>query len=219
MKLSRKRRKYCRTNRPQVLVLDKSWRAISVVDYEDALVAWANDRAKIIHHYEEDLRIRSGISSITGEISVDMACPSVIVMTDCNPSEFNTTKVGQLLPTKKNLWERENGKCCYCGREISYSESTIDHVYPRSCGGLSDWINMRVCCQPCNSLKDDKTISELGWQFPRRVGIPTLTEEVPKNLINQIGGRIPHESWRPYIYWTVKTEEKVRDIEYPVTWE
>lgn len=219
MKQNRKRRKYWNTKRPQVLVLDKSWKPINVFDFEDAVTSWSNNRAKIIHHYDEDVRIRSGVNSITGEISVDMACPSVIVMTDCSPSQFNTVKVNTLLPTKRNLWEREKGVCCYCGRKITYQEATIDHVYPKSCGGLSDWINMRIACQPCNSLKDDKTIGELGWKFPRRLGIPTLNTEVPKNLIYHIGGRIPHESWRPYIYWEIKTKEKIRDIEYPVTWE
>lgn len=219
MKQNRKRRKYWSSKRPQVLVLDKSWKAINVYDYEDALTDWANGRAKIIHHYDEDVRIRSGYNSVTGEKSVDMACPSVIVMTDCVPSEFNVIKVDKLLPNKKNLWEREGHKCCYCGCKLSYSDATIDHVYPQSCGGLSDWINMRICCQPCNSLKDNKTIGELGWKFPRRLGVPTLSEEVPKNLIYHIGGKIPHESWRPYIYWEIKTKEKVRDIEYPVCWE
>lgn len=219
MKHNRKRRKYYNSNRPQVLVLNNAWKAINVYDYEDALIDWANGRADIIAHYDDDIRIRSGVSSITGKLSVDMACPSVIVMKDCSPSDFNMIKVSHLKPTKRNLWEREKRCCCYCGRSISYSESTIDHVYPKMYGGLNDWINTRVCCQPCNSLKDNKTISELGWKFPRRVGVPTLTEEIPKNLIYHVGGRIPHESWRPHIYWEVKTKEKVRDIDYPVNWE
>ena len=219
MKKNRKRRIYNNSKRPQVLVLSKDWKTpINVYDYEDALVDWANGRAAIVHHYGDDVRIRSGRGT-NGERTVDMACPSVIAMLDCRPSEFNTTNVKVLKPNKRNLYDREKGVCCYCGRKMSYKEGTIDHVYPESKGGLSDWINLRICCQACNSLKDNKTIGELGWKFPRRLGIPTLSEEVPKNIIHHIGGRIPHETWRPYMFWEVKIEEKVRDIEYPVNWE
>ena len=218
MKQNRKRRRYWNKKRPQVLVVDAAGNPINVFDFEDALTRWSTGSAIILAYYDEDIRIRSG-RNLEGERTVDMACPSVIMMKDCIPSDFNMINVDILQPTKQNLYEREKGRCCYCGRKIKYSEATRDHVYPESLGGLSDWMNLRICCQPCNSLKDNKTITELGWKFPRRLGIPTLTKEAPKNIIHHIGGRIPHESWRPYIRWQVKMKEKNRDIEYPVKWK
>lgn len=218
MKLNRKRRRHYNSKRKQVLVLDHSWKCINTYDYEDALVDWANGRATILHTYD-DFRIRSGRNS-DGERTVDMLCPSVIVM---NPSEskfrnktkyknmYDSHKVDYLPCTRRNIYERDNGRCAYCDREITFSQFTVDHVYPESKGGLYDWYNVRASCFECNNEKDDKTLSELGWKLKRRVGIPTLTESVPKNIIYHMGGRIPHESWRPYIYWEVKVKEKIRD--------
>ena len=92
------------------------------------------------------------------------------------------------------------------------STVTLDHVYPVSKGGLSDWANLRAACSKCNGEKGNKTLSDLGWKLRSRVGIPTLTKGAPKNVITKIGGRIADESWRNYIYWNVDTEEKIRDM-------
>lgn len=218
MKLNRKRRKYWNCKRAQVLVLNKGMLPINIIDYETALTDWANGRARIQHTYEK-ARIRSGISIKTGLISVDMKCPSVITMTDCKPSEFNTIMVKTLPLTKKNVYDRDKGRCCYCGRKMTLSECTRDHVYPKDLGGLNDWMNVRAACLLCNGKKDNKTLSELGWKLKRRVGVPTLTKAAPKNIIYHMGGRIPHESWRPYIYWEVKTKEKVRENVDYINWE
>lgn len=214
MKLSAKKKRRLGSSRPQVLVLNKAYMAMNVVDYEAALTDWSTGRAQIVHTYD-NFRIRSGYNW-KGELSVDMLCPSVIVMTDSKPSDFNMINVNFLPLTRKNIFERDKGRCAYCDREIKFSEFTIDHVYPVCKGGLNDWFNVRVACYSCNNQKDNKTLSELGWKLKRRVGIPTLSKAAPKSIIYQIGGRIPHESWRSYIYWEVNIEEKVREDVEPV---
>lgn len=214
MKLSRKRRRHYSNSRPQVLVLNKAWRAINILDYEEAIGDWANGRADIINTYDH-FRIRSGYDS-QGERTVDMNCPSVIVMVDSKPSDFHIQKVDFLPLTRRNIYERDKGRCAYCDRDIGFNEFTVDHVYPLSRGGLNDWFNVRASCYSCNNEKDDYTLSELNWKLKRRVGIPTLTKSAPKSIIYHLRGKIPHESWRPYIYWEVKTKEKVRDDVEPV---
>jgi len=223
MKLNRKRRRHYSSKRKQVLVLDQSHTAINIYDYEDALVDWCNGRATILYRYD-DFPIRSGRNA-EGERTVDMQCPSVMVM---NPSEskfrnkekykqmFESHKVDYLPCNRRNIYDRDKGRCAYCERDITFSEFTVDHVYPESKGGLYDWYNVRASCYECNNEKDDKTLTELGWKLKRRVEIPVLTESVPKNIIYHMGGRIPHESWRPYIYWEVKVKEKIREDVIPV---
>jgi len=217
MKVNRKRRRHWNTKRPQVLVLNKAMLPINVFDFEDSLTSWANGRARIIHTYSE-VMIRSG-RNLDGTRTVDMKCPSVITMVDCKPSEYNTIMVKTLPMNKRNIYERDKGKCVYCGRKMTIEECTIDHVYPKDLGGLNDWMNVRAACTMCNGKKDNKTLTELGWKLKTRVSVPTLSSEAPKNIIHHIGGRIPHESWRSYIYWEVKTKEKVReDVDY-IKWE
>jgi hypothetical protein len=217
-KQKKKRKRYWNTTRPQVLVLNMGRIPINVFDWEEALVSWSNGRADILHTYE-NMRLRSGKSRITGEISVDMACPAVIMMVDCIPSSFNSSMVKTLPLNKKTVLDRDKGRCAYCGNELKLSDATIDHVYPKDLGGLNTWLNVRAACLRCNGKKDNKTLTELGWKLKTRLGVPTLTEEAPKSIVYSIGHRIPHESWRKYIKWAIETEEKVREHVDYVKWE
>lgn len=46
--------------------------------------------------------------------------------------------------------------CHYCKSLSSGTEMTIDHVIPMSAGGPHDLANLVVCCQSCNSSKQDR---------------------------------------------------------------
>ena len=62
---------------------------------------------------------------------------------------------------RKDLWERMNRRCAYCGIKIGFSEVTADHKIPISRGGPDTSQNRVCCCGPCNALKADRTIVEL----------------------------------------------------------
>lgn len=191
-----------------VLKLNKAYIPIDVCTWEDAVCDWFAGRAEIVTSYEGVI-LHSG-SSYANDKPNTMECPCIVRMVNADMNKYDM--VSTLPITRKTIFDRDDGKCCYCGKKLTVSSMTLEHVYPESRGGLSDWNNLRACCSPCNAEKGDKLLSELGWTLRKRVGVPTLSEEAPKNIINQIGGRIPHESWRPYIYWSVDTSEKIRDI-------
>lgn len=209
MKQNRKnRRRYWNQHHPMVLKLNKAYMPIDVCIWEDAIRIWSTGRAEIEDSYD-DIVLRSGRS--TGKISNnEMKCPAIIRMTDSEITQHDMVKT--LHVSRKGLYDRDDGRCCYCGNKIKLSEMTIEHVYPESKGGLNTWENLRACCNTCNHEKGDKMLSELGWTLRKRVGIPTLSEEAPKSIVNNIGARVPHESWKKYIYWSVEVDEKIRDI-------
>lgn len=209
MKHSKKHRQsYGNQNHTMVLKLNKAYIAIDVCTWEEAIGKIFNGNAEIVESYD-DILLHSGSSTIGGEQNV-MKCPCIIRMINADVNQYDLVTTLPLTP--KTLFDRDDGRCCYCGKKLTISKMTFEHVYPESKGGLSDWANLRACCNECNSEKGDKLLSELGWTLRKRVGIPTLSHGAPKNIINEIGGRIPHESWRPYIYWTVQTPEKIRDL-------
>jgi 5-methylcytosine-specific restriction endonuclease McrA len=41
----------------------------------------------------------------------------------------------------------------------------IDHVLPKSRGGLHSWENCVACCVRCNARKADRLLDELGWSM------------------------------------------------------
>lgn len=58
--------------------------------------------------------------------------------------------------------QRDGFKCQYCG---AYG-NTVDHVQPKSRGGLNTWGNMVACCKACNHFKADRTPEEAGMKRP-----------------------------------------------------
>ncbi len=94
--------------------------------------------------------------------------------------------------TRKNVLRRDNFKCAYCGR--SDLQLTIDHIEPKSRGGLDEWENLITACIKCNNKKGDRTPEEAEMNLRFKPFKPThLTF-----LINSCG-RI-NEQWKPYLF-------------------
>lgn len=51
--------------------------------------------------------------------------------------------------------------CRYCGVELRLDGSTLDHIIPKSRGGISIPSNRVLCCRGCQRRKGDRTPSEL----------------------------------------------------------
>lgn len=67
--------------------------------------------------------------------------------------------------SRRNLLKRDNHSCQYCGLGFPKNELTVDHVFPKSRGGSSGWLNMVAACFPCNSKKKDLTLAESGMKL------------------------------------------------------
>lgn len=77
---------------------------------------------------------------------------------------------GDVTPKEVRSLLEKSKYCGYCGvRFTSKMTKTIDHVQPLSKGGDHALKNLRVCCQKCNSSKNDKTpedwASKIGMLF------------------------------------------------------
>lgn len=71
------------------------------------------------------------------------------------------------LPRKRRdfIVTRDGPVCRYCGRVLdpfadheSNDTITIDHVVPRSEGGVNRAENLVVCCRPCNEKKAGRSL-------------------------------------------------------------
>jgi hypothetical protein len=68
--------------------------------------------------------------------------------------------------TRRQILERDEWRCVYCGTLLSYGE--LDHVVPRSRGGNDPEYNLALSCRACNQMKFDMLVcTEPGeWQPP-----------------------------------------------------
>jgi hypothetical protein len=91
---------------------------------------------------------------------------------------------------------RDDFRCQYCDKQLTYREATVDHIVPRSRGGRNHWTNCVASCKSCNRRKDDRTPSEAGMSLLKRPGYPSVTHFWMANV-----RRIPAEAeW--HSLWT-----------------
>jgi hypothetical protein len=87
-------------------------------------------------------------------------------------------------PDRKNIFLRDNGRCQYCEKKLSYDVSTVDHVIPKSKGGKDTWENKVLCCSPCNSKKADRFLHEVGMYLKTKPVLPSyFLDKNPDNII------------------------------------
>jgi 5-methylcytosine-specific restriction endonuclease McrA len=92
--------------------------------------------------------------------------------------------------TRYNIFRRDNFSCVYCGDKKNL---TIDHILPRSKGGLNSWENLVTCCSFCNVKKGDKTPEEAGMKLSAK-------PYVPNHIVFMFKAYKPKESWKPYMF-------------------
>ena len=62
---------------------------------------------------------------------------------------------------KHTLFGLQEGKCNGCEVLFPFRNMTIDHIIPRSRGGMDDPDNLQLLCGACNSTKGNRTQDEL----------------------------------------------------------
>ena len=165
-----------------VLVLNASYEPINICAARRAIVLVLKGIART---EEED-------GFYLHAMSLTMRLPSVIRLLEYRRIPHQTWAL-----SRKNILLRDRNACQYCGSVLHSSELTLDHVTPRSRGGLSSWENLVACCHPCNRHK--------GNQLPVEAGMKLMREPRAFNLhtsrhIMRLIGR-SDEKWRKYLFY------------------
>jgi hypothetical protein len=71
--------------------------------------------------------------------------------------------------SKRKLFQRDNYECAYCGKPAN----TVDHILPRSRGGITVWENAVASCLKCNHKKANKTPEEANMKLRFVPHVPT----------------------------------------------
>jgi len=70
--------------------------------------------------------------------------------------------------TRRAVFARDDWRCQYCARNAE----NLDHVVPRSRGGLHAWENVVAACRRCNAKKMDRLPQEAGFRLLRQPFAP-----------------------------------------------
>ncbi len=166
----------------KVLVLNASYEPLNITTWRRATVLMLKGKAESL---EEDAN---------HNIRHDKKLPTVIRL-----RYFIKIPYRELALTRKNLLQRDDNCCQYCGTKGD--KLSIDHVIPRSRGGLDSWENVTTACLSCNITKGNRTPQEANMPLKNTPHKPLnrLSFEASKQIYS---GR--HKEWSKYVIgWAV----------------
>jgi len=124
----------------RVLVLNATYEPINVCTVRRAAVLLLKAKAELVEHGSWDLR--SEHTTVPRPVVIRLVTFVRV------PRDTQRRKI-----TRRAVFARDGWACQYCGAR---SQLTVDHVIPRSKGGLSTWENIVASCAPCNRRKGDR---------------------------------------------------------------
>ena len=136
----------------RVLVLNATFEPINVCTVRRAAVLLLKEKAELIEHGNWDLHAES----LTLPRPVVIRLVSYVRV----PRDTHRRKI-----TRRAVFARDGWACQYCGAR---SNLTVDHVVPRSKGGVSTWDNIVASCAPCNRRKGDALLRQVGMRLRRK---------------------------------------------------
>jgi len=201
-----------------VLVLNKFYQAIRVINVRRAFSLLCRELAEVVH-IETDAKGQSKwhnlnfadwqeLSQLKKEFEPDefdwihtvkfqIAVPRIIRLLGYDKLPRQDVKFN-----RRNIYARDGNKCQYCGKKMPTTELSLDHVVPKSQGGKSTWENIVCCCVKCNVKK--------GGRTPTQASLHLITRPVKPKRSPVINIRLADErysSWKQFLdtaYWTVE---------------
>lgn len=113
--------------------------------------------------------------------------PSVIKL-----NQYIKIPFRKIEPTRRNILKRDDFRCQYCGKKGI--ELTLDHIIPKSRGGLDVWDNLVTACHRCNNKKGNHTPEEASMKLLSKISKPNYIL-----FLKQTIGKID-DKWKPFLF-------------------
>lgn len=196
-----------------VLVLNRLWQAVNVCTVRRGLSLLYQGHAQVVLKEGEtfntfgfddwkdfSMRTNTEDDEMVRTVSFEIKIPRIILLLFYDRLPINDVKL-----TRKNIFERDGNRCQYCGRKFDTRELNLDHVLPKSQGGLTTWGNVVCSCTSCNARKGRRTLEEAGMRLIRKPRRPRWHPFIAISF-----RRVKYESWKHFLdmaYWNVELEE------------
>lgn len=195
-----------------VLVLNRSFMAVHVTNVRRAITLLFRDLAEVVDVEEgrygaysfSSWRELSAMQVVMDHPDHDwirgvgymLRAPRVIRLLACDRGPRQGLRFN-----RRNVFARDGNQCQYCGKHFPMSELSLDHVVPRSRGGVTSWENIVCACVACNVRKGGRTPQEATMNLVR---LPVKPKRNP--LLSLKLGNPKYASWKSFVdraYWTV----------------
>ena len=170
----------------KVLLLSQAYLPLRIISWQKAITLWALEKVDVVDS-DPDTPLHSASRTIP--------LPTVVrLIEDGGARPFVMgTKLNRL-----SVYTRDNYTCQYCGTSHfgDRRNLTIDHILPRSRGGVTRWENIVTACAKCNRKKGGHTPKEAGMHLMGRPYRPNYLPEVICEVRRM--GRVP-VPWTAYL--------------------
>lgn len=158
------------TTRQKTLVLNATYEPLAVVPVQRAVTLMVAEKATPVTTRTDVIR----------SAQLEMEAPSVVRLNYYVRVPYRRAPL-----SRRGVLSRDRYRCGYCGERAT----TVDHILPRSRGGINSWENLVSACRRCNAHKADRTPEEAGMRLRVRPVAPPPA----------IAGGIPAPEWEPYL--------------------
>jgi 5-methylcytosine-specific restriction endonuclease McrA len=192
-----------------VLVLNRAFFPVHVTSVRRAFCLLYSGLAKAINaRYETyDFQSWSELSVHAPEEAVGLVgrmirVPRVIVLV-----AYDRVPRRNVRFSRHNIFVRDRNTCQYCGKTFPRSDLNLDHIVPRSRGGVTTWENIVCSCLECNKRKGGERPENVGMKLIANPARPRWSPEYAFSLRSPI-----HREWLPFLnvvdftYWNLELQ-------------
>jgi len=195
-----------------VLVLNRLYQPVHVTSVRRAIILLYRGAARAVDEQYQtfDFESWAELAAAVHEESIGttrkrIKVPRVILL-----QAYDHLPRARVRFSRLNIYARDRNICQYCGRKPARAELNLDHVVPRSRGGVTSWENVVCSCVPCNLRKGGRTPDEAGMRLLKHPARPRWTpffRGPPK-----IGAF--YRQWLPFLtladmaYWNTELQDE-----------
>ena len=169
------------------IVLNADFGFLSINDWYSAIGLVLRGRAHALETYDTPIRSERA----------EVRAPAVIQLKDY--AHIRRRRQPFTLPSHRNIWVREKGRCAYCDAKISLRTTTKEHVVPRAKGGKDDLLNVVAACSACNGAKGCRTPAQAGMSFRAGVELRHLTDEEKLEVLMKTSQAVERRTWLGFL--------------------
>jgi 5-methylcytosine-specific restriction endonuclease McrA len=164
----------------RVLVLNASYEPLQLISVRRAVILLLQEKAELVEAATQQLR--------ASEFSLNMPIVIRLVRYIKIPRRL------KLPCSRRGVLARDRETCQYCGIQPGRTQLTVDHVIPRSQGGLTTWDNVVLACRDCNHKK--------GGRTPEQANMVLLSKpRQPQYVAFALMGELErNDIWRKYAF-------------------
>ncbi|MCC6239845.1 MAG: HNH endonuclease [Phycisphaerales bacterium] len=202
-----------------VLVLNRYYQAIRVVNVRRAFALLCKSQAEVVHIEKANDPSNGAWQNFNFADWQELS----VLKAEFEPDEFDWIRtvrfqiavpriirllIYEKLPrqdvkfNRRNIYARDGSKCQYCGKKFPSHELSLDHVVPKSQGGRASWDNIVCCCVSCNVKKGGRTPEQAHMHLITRPHKPRRSPVINIRLADE-----RYASWKQFLdtaYWTVE---------------